>query len=626
MILGVMAANTVSVNPLNYGGSPQNATVSITNTEGIAVTYTATLPSGWTANSGSGCVADNATGVHCSSVANGNTVTFFAQNPSSVASHTLSTITLTTTSDSITNAQLLRIDASEIFYTLVEYGRGDGDYMYSSKGDFKSETGYPYLPENTSFELNFLHKLFNIRQYFGQPYTATGATFSCTYPGDSLIRTHLDTNTILAQNWTVNYSVDEIPTSWERMGYAGIQFSARVNGTTLNVACRNIQYTMNNGVVSVPTDAVILQVVTINPLSVVASSIPSTINEGDSEVIITYTMTNNAPYIMMKPTVQIDSPSRAQFIGVRGELWGTGQSEYTQVLTELQPGETYAVSLLARYNTTGLASQNLALSRGIEVQFIPPWQANAYNPKTVIQYLPVSSNITYISGTPASINSVQSQLNHIYVQVDSINSTVNNINTTTNAILALEQFINVTFEGKLDYMNNTLNQINTTVNNLDTASILSYLSSINSTVNNLNTAQLIAYLANINATTTNDYDLDLYFNNTVFAGVTLPQLYAQINGTFAQIQQNTTAILNSIRSFRDFQEEAVFLVTDAQVYGQEAKTQFDAGNLGASADNLQKAATSLEQAQKVMDAKEATVYANNLNLFQRAIRWVTNLF
>jgi hypothetical protein len=600
-MLTATASNTVSVNPINYGSTPQNATVSITNSEGTTVNYTASLPTGWTAFNGTGCVATTATSVSCINVTSISTVTFLAQNPASVTSHNLSTITLTTTSGGITSPQLLRVDNAEIFYTLVEYGRGDGDYMYSSKGNFKSENGYPYLPENTSYELNFLHKIFNIRQYFGQQYAATRATFSCTYPGDSLIRTHLDSSTILTGNWTVNYSIDEIPLSWERMGYAGIQFSARTNSTTIDVSCKNVQYTLDSGIVSVPTDSLTLQVTTLQPLSITSSSTPTNIFEGDSEVIVTYTITNIAPYVVQDPLIQIGAPTRALFIGVRGELWGTGQTKYTQELTELQPGETYSVSLLARFNTTGLASQNLALSSGIQAEFVPPWQANSYNPKTVTEYIVVPQNISYTSGTPASINSVQRQIDHIYVQVDSINDTVNRINNTANLIWSLEQAINTTFEAKLDYINNSITTINSTVNG-----ITNTVNQINTTVNNLNTAAILAYLATINSTTT--------------------QSLQEINNTFIQIEQNTTAILKSIRSFRDFQEEAIFLVTDSQSYGRVAQSDFQSGDLQNSAVNLQKSAGSLQQAQKVMSAQEDQVYAENLNILQKIWRWITQIF
>ncbi len=536
--------------PLNYNGSPViNHTVYITwfgfvnATNGVFVggngSINATLPANFNFSSVDDCGYTQPTGVFCQCNSTNlrvncsgtppNTTIRFALNATAggtEAKYTLSTLTSNASNGTVpagtfqsNNVTFLKISNDEIFHTLVEYGRGRGNYFFDSQGGSTSAgtgTGYPIVPNGSAMELNYLHKILNLKQYFGlATTTAVNATFSCIYPNSSVVRQHLITFVERSGAiWNMSYLIPEIEGSWERMGYVGQQFPTNdsntdVVGDNLSINCSSLTYqlidTQTNrtaGNVTVPFDRFILNVRNGHPFLFGASNLSATapLGNGTSEVLIQYNFTNNETYPVDEVVFEITAPRYATFIGTRGELWGEGRERYSFERIRVAPGQTETIFLILRYNTTGLdvAFNETNITQGATVRFVPPWEANAYNPVESIQTFTnrtgMGVNMSILVGIP-SILDILSDINNtvsiINSTVNIINNTVTAINNTVNQISSLVTEINNTvtlINSTVTDINNTVAVINSTVTSINGTvnTVLTTVTSINVTVNGFN--------------------------------------------------------------------------------------------------------------------------------------------
>jgi len=451
----VYAANeiVVNTNKLNYWNS-ETHTIYVENTGSLTTRVQFSIPAGFSFSTSSTCTVPVAGTIRCD-VPSSQTYSFDVSSSTSPAEYSLRTFS-PTTNNSYTgnNVSFLRIKEDEIFHTLVEYGRGRGNYFFDSMGSGlagsgHTGTGCAYLPNSTMFELNFLHKILNIKQYFGLANAdAEDVSFTCTYPDKTVVRQHLITNILKSGGlWTVSYFISAIEGSWERMGYLGMNFDSGEYsiGQNISINCTNLQYTLPaaNGNITVAQDAFSLQIRDREPFSVTASTATATVGNGTQEVIITYTITNNEVYDVSDVVIEIEAPQYSKFIGTRGELWGVGRDQYRIEKTELQAGQSEVITLVARFDTSNAPSiSTLALSQGVKVQYVTCWEYNAYNPQEYIQYLNVGNNVSVNMGTPVQIVDIVNLLVNINNTINNVYTTVNIINNTVDNIWNLTWQIN----------------------------------------------------------------------------------------------------------------------------------------------------------------------------------------
>ncbi len=428
---------------LNFYNSEQHI-VSVTNAIGGSGDATITMPTGFTfVSSVDGCTNPSGQTVNCTGIANNDNSVFIMSSPSGQTEYSLHTLSTTLNASPLNDVEFINIKDNEIFSTLVEYGRGRGNYFYNSMGTTTSAgtgTGYPYVPNATDFELNYLHKVFSIKQYFNLATSrVSDVSFTCVYPYHTVVRQHSTTAiTNDANDWTVVYAIPRIDGSWERIGYLGMDFDAgEYNvGDNFTISCTDLQYTLEDayGNIIVDEDSFELEIRNPNPLTVSASSGSVQIGNGTSEVEVTYTITNAEVYPLDSMQIEIQAPENSQFIGVRGELWGTGKTKYMYELTNMQPSQVETLTLVARFDTSATSDTTLLLSEGIKAKFVPTWELNAYNPMTYVQDISVTETQTVNYGVTSVITSLQAQLTQIESNTVTINNTINGFNALLVAI------------------------------------------------------------------------------------------------------------------------------------------------------------------------------------------------
>ncbi len=557
LISSVNAISTTVTDKLNFWNS-ETHTVVMTNDEGSTVDLNATIPTGFTFGSSSQCTNPSGQIIYCSNIANGNVASFTMTSPSSgVGEYEVATLTSTAGSTSNADVKFVRIKDEELFLTLVEFGRGKGNYFFSSQGrggSGQQSTGYKYIPTESHFELNYLHKLYpTIGNYLGVPTAeGEGLIINCDYPNASLLKHHLATGIILGNPVEISYEADLLTTSWERLMWAVQSYDSGVysDGDELLINCTDIHYYLPDakGNVSISEDSFVLEFATKSPITVSATSDPATINNGTSEVDITYVFTNSEDYPISPSTdplrITILSPEGADYIGVKGELFGTAKDEFDIEIPSLPAGESYTTTITARFDTSSMTATSINLSRGVEVQFVPSWEVNSYNPMSIDQDVLVTDTLTISYGT-------QSHIVGVMDRIEEINQTTNEILLDTaeinNTINTLEQYL-------ID-INGTVTTIETTTNTINTNVL-----EINQTTNNVYTdTQLI--LENLDCDGTNDTPLCDYvedINNTVSGLGTdinsILTLVTEINGTtwttYNDMQQNFTDMFVDLSSIQ----------------------------------------------------------------------------
>ena len=498
MVFGVNEI-TQDADKLNYWTS-ENHVITVTNTG--TEPSNATISSSWTVSATDGVYCTN-TGndVECILDA-GEIGTYTVTSDDTVNEYSTQEFSMTVngtyTSEVVT---FVKIQDSEIFRTLVEYGRGRGNYFYDSGSDnVKKGIQCTDLPANTSLELNYLHKIYPIiNNYLNVPSAqGTNLNLSCQYPNSTMTKQHLATSVIDSGiTLDVNYSSDWIKNSWEKVLFLvqDIDEGERLVGENISISCTGMQYYLAdaNGWVKVSSDNFTLDFQNATPITVTATSNPTTIGTGQTEVEITYTIINNEDITLSSSTepvtIDIEAPQEAKFIGVKGQLWGTSLSKYRYEVNSIDALANETITLVARFDTSGATP--LLLSNGVSVSFIPCWQVNAYNPLSTEQIVTVTDTIT-VDGSSAVITDV-------IQSIEDVNNTVTVINDTTNTIQTYVEDINTTVTTIQTYVDD----INTTV-----TTIQIYVEDINATVTAIESAisDNLVYLQEINTTTHNNYD------------------------------------------------------------------------------------------------------------------------
>jgi hypothetical protein len=95
----------------------------------------------------------------------------------------------------------------------------------------------------------------------------------------------------------------------------------------------------------------------------------------------------------------------------------------------------------------------------------------------------------------------------------------------------------------------------------------------------------------MNQSITTINDLVNYFNNTVFNGISLTDIY----NSLSNITVDTTELLDEIQKIREFGEELVFLITDSFGLQQSARTDLSNGDLNSAASKLREANSRLKE-------------------------------
>lgn len=484
------------------------------------------------------CSNINATSEQCDNVASGSTVWYVVSSPVSATEYaTYSFTAITNTSVSSNTVTMLRINDNEIFYTLVEYGRGRGNYFYATNSKSKGlNLTQSYIPELTDMELNFLHKVTNVGRYLGIPGdTATDANWTCEYPDNTVIRNH-NILTLIRNGgiWTAGYKIEEIETSWERMGYLSMQidtgqYSA---GQQIAVNCSAIKYSIDSGIIQVGSDNFTLNIVSREPIFATAYPEVAIIYSGTTEVPITYVIKNTQAYDLAELAIEIQAPMAGQFIGTRGELWGTSEDRHRVEFATLAAGQEKNITLVARFDTStwNPSITDLNASKGIQAQFIAPWEAHAYNPAKYVQNMQVTQIITWNQLSTSSIVGVQSTLVQINNTINEIDSIVNQINSTATAI-----------QSAVNQINSTVNTIQTIVNEIN-ATTYNITNTLQQTViPNLETIK--GYTDQVESLVTDVIHLLDCTNATSNSAC---DRLLQINTTINSIQTDTTQIISGI--------------------------------------------------------------------------------
>ena len=443
---------------------PATVTAVLPSTFNFAATDSCgtTPPGGVTADCNS--TTRTATFTNVSNSTTGTVVSFIVTNTSSFYEYELSdgvyanATNGTTTWVAPINISFIKIKEDEVFHTLVEYGRGRGNYFYDSMGSATSGrmgTGYPYVPNETNFELNYLHKILNIKQYYGLPTSiATLASWTCDYTNNTVVRQHLVTaiqrNTSDNSRWYASYAIDEIEGSWERMGYIGQDFdtadtqwfsTSQPNGTQIPVKCRNIVYRLADAAGNVTVDTANFNLSLQDPdaLNISASSSTAEIGNGTTEVEVTYTITNNAVYPVWEVILELKAPTYGTFIGTRGELWGTSLDKYIIERVEISPGGTETITLVVRYDTfTAGPMVTTDLWTTTEVSYVQPWEVNAYNPAEYIQTITAPATGM---GVDMLLSAEIVRIQDILIDINiTINNNAGNLTTILTKIRQLREF------------------------------------------------------------------------------------------------------------------------------------------------------------------------------------------
>lgn len=538
---------------LNFENSTKSMIVTVDNDCSGDRGFNVTVPagSGFTIDFTSGaCSRPSAIKTVCDFSTPG-TGTYTLSNPAAVTitDHTVyefpSFLNDTTDCDVESNVSFIKIPDNEIFYTLVEYGRGRGNYFYSTLGKAGSGhtgTSCPYIPNGTMFELNFLHKIFNIKQYFNDPdLMAENATFTCSYPNRTIVRTHLGNSIVQSSvDTNITYFIDQIEGSWERMGYVGMQFDSGEQwvGENLTIACSDIKYSLFNasGNITVFINGTSFNLQVRNPRPFIASaSTTSTVGNGTQEVIITYNITNNEVYTVDDVVIEIEAPPYAEFIGTRGELWGTALDQYRIEKMYLAPNTSEIIQLVARFNTTNAPDvSEINLTQGIKLKYLTCWNLNAYNPAESVQRIYNIGTATLSMSTPSSVIGVRERIEEIYSFINIINITTKGIESTVTNIESVVSIINSTTINT----NTIVKQINTTVNNI--------LSNVTEALDNtnviINDTIIIKDLINCNGT--QDTSLCTELDDINFTANNISTLLYTINDSLTNVTVNVTVDLS----------------------------------------------------------------------------------
>jgi hypothetical protein len=180
-------------------------------------------------------------------------------------------------------------------------------------------------------------------------------------------------------------------------------------------------------------------------------------------------------------------------------------------------------------------------------------------------------------------------INQLTITVNNINNTVNNINNTLYVM-------NQTIANQFNYTWNLISNISVNVGNLSISlncsdPLNNFSDSVCAYVQRIETNTI-----NINSTVNDILNVVNYINGTRWGNVTAWSLYEAILNISNVVTNNLQEVLTAITRLREFDEELVFLVTDAFGLQQSANRDLDNGDLVSAADKLRDANDRLNEA------------------------------
>lgn len=342
------------------------------------------------------------------------------------------------------NLTFVKIYSSLILSTLVDYGRRDANYFYSTyslnesaQDDFSKGHKCNYIPEGRVVELNFLHKMFNVKPTLGLGFSsAYNATLSCMYPNENLVRVHLATNiTKNDDGFDIIYRADRLKPDWDRIAYVGFDF----HGKDFNISCSNFSYFIPelSNYVRVDSQEINFEAVDPNPVTVSYSNVfGGGFDFGDGVVYfpITFNFTNEGEFDVNDIAVDVVLPENGRFVSDKGEMFATAQNSYRFELNKLEINESFYLDANIRFDMENTNYSNQSIIDHIDFSYFPCWQDFSYNPLSE-KYI-LTSNLTYgtdynITSTPDDIIEILKSINNT---VTNINKNVSTITTTVNSI------------------------------------------------------------------------------------------------------------------------------------------------------------------------------------------------
>lgn len=476
ILMTVHADNEIKLitDRINYYNSELH-TITVSNNGELTDTVEINLPANWLFISGNDCT--NNPPIRCTVVAN-SSVSFTVQSSDNVSKFTKSSIYVQNSERGYTSniVYFLRIRDTDIFHTLVEFGRGRGNYFFGTAAR-NEEKQCRYLPDRTMIELSFLHKIHPIQHYFGLvDSVGTKVNFNCIYPENAITRQHLaSTISRFNNHWNITFGINSLTGSWERMGYISMQFEPKDYsiGDIIAVDCTDISYFLEDagGYISIPNESFNFSFRNHTPFTAVASS-DLVVGKGTQEVLVRYTITNEELYVADDVIIEIHPPLHSRFIGVRGELWGSAQDVYRIERSNIPPGSAINIDLIVRFDTSEVTDVNLLnLSEGITARYKTCWEANAYNPLSYTQFIDVAGTIPLNLETDTEIIVLAQNLEEILKIVNTINQTTNLNNQVLQQINIIIEEVNKTTQEIQSNITSviipSMNEIITTINNVE---------------------------------------------------------------------------------------------------------------------------------------------------------------
>jgi len=211
-----------------------------------------------------------------------------------------------------------------------------------------------------------------------------------------------------------------------------------------------------------------------------------------------------------------------------------------------------------------------------------------------------------------------------------INNTVTNnnnylseINVTTHNIYDLNVYMNQSLTDMQIDVDSILANVTAIYDQLDCdgnadSPVCQYVLDINTT------------LTSVEGDVTDILNIALYLNNTVWDGLTAQDIIDQLNASIYITNTDLTGILTELNSMQEFNEELVFLVTDAVGMHTQAENDFNSGDMNSAVDNLARAQKNLEKAAKILEEQksgaETEAITANMSTLQRILYHIKKFF
>lgn len=202
--------------------------------------------------------------------------------------------------------------------------------------------------------------------------------------------------------------------------------------------------------------------------------------------------------------------------------------------------------------------------------------------------------------------SICQRLDLIQNYTDTLETEANDTqNMITNVNISLQERFDAV-DGNLTEIDNTLTSILGNISNLDSdvQALVNCTASPNAPICT-KLDNITSITTEINTTLTIVSDVVNYINSTRWGNFTAQDIYDLIDTT----RSNTNTIITKVRQLREFEEEAVFLVTDSFGLQEEAGEQLRQGNTDAAIVSLKEANQKLKEAAVRLEALQSDTQA-----------------